>query len=513
MKKKFEEEKKMDKVESFRSTMSPVEEVSLDTKKTNVAEPIQKLFHTADNKKSKPVHSISAKTKRKHIEHLFKDNIRNEFGVGLIKIVTNPHIVIKLFWIVCLMGSLAISSYLIIGNFMEYFHYEVTTTVRQLYESPSLFPEVIICNQNLITTKTGYTLSMDPSFPADPALLPTNTQALLGHSLNDILLSCTFNGIECSASDFYWFLDRNLGNCYAFNSGNNSSGQRVSSLQSIRAGSDFGLQLTWYSNFYEKLSMNNSYNGLIVKVVNSSSISIDDGIFVSPGFVTNVAIERYFELMLPQPYSDCDVPNDVAVTGFSDLYMLIFNSAYEYTQQLCLNLCYQQDVIANCNCNPYSFPFFGGEACTDLTCINNVTKQFLKSDYVQTICLPKCPLQCNRTGFLSQISFSQLNGDYYLSMIQNNANLSGDFVTKALNAESARNSIAQVNIFYDTLAYTYAEELPGCNVICLFANIGGSLGLFMGASILSIGEIIEVFMEMYFMFRKHHTSVKDQPHH
>ena len=165
-----------------------------------------------------------------------------------------------------------------------------------------------------------------------------------------------------------------------------------------------------------------------------------------------------------------------------------------------------------CKCNPYDYPFFGNVACADNLCINNVTKQFLKSDYVQTICLPKCPLQCNRTGFSPQISFSQLNGDYYLSMIQNNANLSGDFVTKPLNSESARNSIVQMNIFYDTLSYTYAEELPACDWICLLANIGGSMGLFMGASILSIGEIIEVFMEMYFLFRKKHILVKDLPH-
>ena len=172
--------------------------------------------------------------KRKHIEHLFKENIRNEFGVGIIKIATNPHIVIKIFWIFCLLGSLTISSYLIIGNIIGYFQYEVTTTVRQLYESPSLFPEVIICNQNLITTKTGYTLSLDPSFPADPGVLPVSEQILLGHSINDILLSCTFNGIECSASDFYWFFDRNLGNCYAFNSGNNSSGQITVEYRRLR---------------------------------------------------------------------------------------------------------------------------------------------------------------------------------------------------------------------------------------------------------------------------------------
>ena len=175
----------------------------------------------------------SSNLKREQIENLFRMNIRNEFGVGVIKIVTNPHAVIKIFWIVCLLGSLAISFYLIIGNFVAFFRYGVTTTVRQLSECPSLFPEVIICNQNMITSQNGYNLSMDPNFPTHTSLLPESTQMLLGHSIDDILLSCGI-GIECSASYLYWFFDRNLGNCYAFNSGNNSSGQITVEYRRLR---------------------------------------------------------------------------------------------------------------------------------------------------------------------------------------------------------------------------------------------------------------------------------------
>ena len=70
---------------------------------------------------------FSTTSKREQIQHLFKVNIRNEFGVGIIKIVANPSYAIKVFWIFCLLGSLAISSYLIIYNFIEYFQYDVTT--------------------------------------------------------------------------------------------------------------------------------------------------------------------------------------------------------------------------------------------------------------------------------------------------------------------------------------------------------------------------------------------------
>ena len=71
--------------------------------------------------KAKTQQNFTHVSKREEIEHLFKINIRNEFGVGLIKVVTNPHIVIKLFWIFSLLGSLAIISYLIVGNVSAYF--------------------------------------------------------------------------------------------------------------------------------------------------------------------------------------------------------------------------------------------------------------------------------------------------------------------------------------------------------------------------------------------------------
>ena len=121
-------------------------------------------------------------------------------------------------------------------------------------------------------------------------------------------------------------------------------------------------------------------------------------------------------------------------------------------------------------------------------------------------CLPLCPLECNRTGFSPSISMSQLNGEIYVNQIQNNTNLVMDFVTKQINAENAQKSIVSVNLFYESLSYTWSEEEVACDWICVFANIGGTLGLFMGAGILSLGEIVEVLMEIFFLYRQSSKS-------
>ena len=82
-----------------------------------------------------------------------------------------------------------------------------------------------------------------------------------------------------------------------------------------------------------------------------------------------------------------------------------------------------------------------------MDCINLTTRKFLKGNYLTTQCLPLCPLECNRTGFSPSISFSQLNGDRFMSSIQSNANLSIDFVTKPINADNVKNSIVMVNLY------------------------------------------------------------------
>jgi hypothetical protein len=151
------------------------------------------------------------------------------------------------------------------------------------------------------------------------------------------------------------------------------------------------------------------------------------------------------------------------------------------------------------------FKFYGGIACqtsNDTMCTSIVTKKFLKGNYLVTQCLPLCPLECNRTGYTSSISFSQLNGATFVSQINSNPNLVMDFVTQPINLANVQKSIVSVNIFYGSLSYTLSEEEVACDWVCVVSNIGGTLGLFMGAGILSLAEIVEVLMEVFFLLRE-----------
>ena len=107
--------------------------------------------------------------------------------------------------------------------------------------------------------------------------------------------------------------------------------------ESLRSGTTYGLRLTIYTNFYEKLKFPyNAYHGLIIKIGNSSYSNYDYGHELSPGFKTNIMVDRFFEKQIPKPYSNCEIPNDDSYyTHSSELYNLIWHSSIDYTQQIC----------------------------------------------------------------------------------------------------------------------------------------------------------------------------------
>ncbi len=335
----------------------------------------------------------------------------------------------------------------------------------------------------------------------------------LGHSIDDLIVSCYFNNQACTSEDFSWTFDTNYGNCYVFNSGFNiSTGEKIPPKNSFISDLNYGLMLEMYSGFYENLTYVNSYDsgaGLVVRIENGSYLENDlDGVKVSSGFQTDINIHREFESYLGKPFSDCDLPNDDRKNFDSDLYELIYHSGYQYNQHICLVQCFQKLSLKNCNCtsaNLFSL-YENSSICkteTDLACNQAAFEhEFMTNDYIHLECLPLCPLECNSTRIKYYVSSFQLISDVYVNYINQTPSLRNDFVTRPIVPDVVKNSIAIVNVFYGSLSYTESTETPKMDVIALFGAIGGNIGLFLGVSLFTIGELITLFLEMYFIFKK-----------
>ena len=507
----------------------------IEKNKNDQIDPKQAVSKTDLNEE--PQISQEDKTERKHkLREILKEHLTNEMFGALLEVFYSPHRAIKIFSILFLIVSYGLASYTTIKLILGYFDYGVTSTVRTIYETPAVFPKVTICNVNQMTTQYGYeflkniTNNTFESFPINSSThddvvrifttqvksfslinnLTDDAKKSLGQKLEDSLLSCQFNLVQCYPENFSWYFDAIYGNCYSFNSGFNSKGERQDTSPSYLAGSFHGLQIDFYIRSYENFSFFNSISsgsGAIIRIDNVSHVidHIKDGIFVVPGTSTYVAINREYKTMLPKPYSDCSIDSDDKSTNSNSyLYQLIKNSIYDYTQQFCIEQCLMKLDIEMCGCQPSFFKtVINANICFsdyDINCTINVYYEvFLKSNYIQNICYPQCPLECYSNKFTYSTSSYDVNGDLYVNKIKNNSQLASDFVTEQINAETVRKSFVRINVFYDSLSYTLSEESPQWDAFSLIANIGGNLGLFLSVGFFTFCEIITFLIDLFFL--------------
>ena len=248
--------------------------------------------------------------------------------------------------------------------------------------------------------------------------------------------------------------------------------------------------------------------GALIRIGNSSYSSFysDGGILVSSGFITRIAIDREFISILPKPYSNCEVDsNSPSFRSDSFLFNLIGRSDFAYTQQLCLVQCMQKHFIDKYECTyPNVISLFTNISTCNLDIVNSNTFSFENFDgnYINNICLPLCPLECNQTLYKTSISSYQFNGNVSLiSMIKQNPNLASDFIRRTIDSTTTKESIVQVRIFYESLSFAFTTESPQMDLVSLLASLGGNVGLFLGASVFSLCELFEVIIEIIFMLK------------
>jgi hypothetical protein len=489
------------------------------------------------------------------IKNLIKETLYNSAAQAIIKIIETPYYTLKTFLFMCVIASSGFCSYLIIELILNYYSYGVSTTSRTLYETPATFPKVTICNTNPFTTQYAveylkkinqefnsvYNVSIDIFDEVQMSYLDFETKHLifysiywrgiykmnglnetekrkLSHPLEEILLSCSFNSLSCSINDFSWFFDPIIGNCWIFNSGQNQTGQRVPLSSNSFPGLKYGLRTTFYVNFCENLTTFNSFVadgvGALVRIDNSSYLTDHDygGIRIMPGYYTSISISRSFKSTLPKPYSNCLIDNQTNAGFHSELFDLIQNSPYRYTQPMCFTQCQQKYIYSKCNCTDPSVTslFSSVPQCIpleQLVCMVNLYKTLLfTNDFIQENCLTECPLECYFDQFDESLSSSELQPKLFLDYLNSNPKLAADFTTNKIDLNTVKQSFATLHIFYKSLSYDTFTESPQTNLVWLFASIGGYLSLFLGISVFSVFEAIQVLFEILFIKLSNHKN-------
>ena len=103
----------------------------------------------------------SIQSKTEIIKNLLKNDLRTELFEVYSKIFHTPHLVLKLYLFIFVVGSTCLASYMVIQTILAYFEYNVVTTSRTIFETPTLFPKITFCNTNMFQTEYALKILQD----------------------------------------------------------------------------------------------------------------------------------------------------------------------------------------------------------------------------------------------------------------------------------------------------------------------------------------------------------------
>ena len=237
-----------------------------------------------------------------------------------------------------------------------------------------------------------------------------------------------------------------------------------------------------------------------------------EGIDLDVGHITNIAVQKSYISKLPKPYSDCTENLDDINSFDSDLFRFIIQLNNTYRRSDCYNLCYQNKLYQECSCQDSSFSKFipNSGICstqTESNCLYKVFSDFSEKGFNE-LCSDYCPAECQSIQYsISTSSSSYPSRAYAYNMLQDPSLLNRFDNPSQVTYETIKESTLGVSVYFDALESTNIEESPQIEFVDLIAGIGGTLGLFLGISVLSLFEFVEIFLEIIFFKMKHGNRI------
>ncbi|XP_053231056.1 acid-sensing ion channel 1 isoform X3 [Podarcis raffonei] len=416
----------------------------------------------------------------------------------------------RVFWTLCFLGSLAMLVFECNERIQYYFLYPHVTKLDEVATSHMTFPAVTFCNLNefrfsRVTKNDLYhagellaLLNSRYEIPdtqmADEKQLeilqekanfrnfkpkPFNMREFsdrAGHDIQEMLLACTFRGTPCDPSDFKVVYTR-YGKCYTFNSGQPDKPPRITNKGGTGNGLEIMLDIQQdeYLPVWGETDETSFEAGIKVQIHSQDEPPCIDqlGFGVAPGFQTFVSCQEQRLIYLPPPWGDCK-----SVTMESEFYDT-------YSIAACRIDCETRYLVENCNCRMVHMP---GDApyCTPeqyKECADPALDFLVEKD--NDYCV--CEMPCNVTRYGKELSMVKIPSKASAKYLAKKYNKSEQYIGE---------NILVLDIFFEALNYETIEQKKAYEVAGLLGDIGGQMGLFIGASLLTVLELFDYAYEI-----------------
>eukprot|EP00076_Gallus_gallus_P030988 XP_015155719.1 acid-sensing ion channel 1 isoform X2 [Gallus gallus] len=267
------------------------------------------------------------------------------------------------------------------------------------------------------------------------------------------------------------------GKCYTFNAGQDGKPRLIT----MKGGTGNGLEIMLdiqqdeYLPVWGETDETSFEAGIKVQIHSQDEPPLIDqlGFGVAPGFQTFVSCQEQRLIYLPPPWGDCK-----ATTGDSEFY-----DTYSITA--CRIDCETRYLVENCNCRMVHMP---GDApyCTPeqyKECADPALDFLVEKDNEYCV----CEMPCNVTRYGKELSMVKIPSKASAKYLAKKYNKSEQYIGE---------NILVLDIFFEALNYETIEQKKAYEVAGLLGDIGGQMGLFIGASILTVLELFDYAYEV-----------------
>jgi hypothetical protein len=175
----------------------------------------------------------------------------------------------------------------------------------------------------------------------------------------------------------------------------------------------------------------------------------------------------------------------------------ILNSKYKYVQSDCFEMCFINDILyEKCKCSNDIYGSIYNMESNLTSCSSGISEALCiakeYSTFMSTNVKEKCdycPEVCEETSFSFDISNANYLTENRANQLVKDPKIFSKFPNRNITFEEIRKKILRVDIYYKSLSYTKISQDPLITGLDLLGAIGGTFGLFIGASFLSFVEI------------------------
>ncbi|RUS70599.1 hypothetical protein EGW08_021645, partial [Elysia chlorotica] len=418
----------------------------------------------------------------------------------------------RIIWLFITLGMVSGLLYSVIVLIINYNAYLTVTRTEVKVDNNITFPSITFCNlcpyksrydgqRNPITVLMAKTTIFSSSFAVNYStpemqqilnMSSVEIQDKYSYTVKEMVWFATYEGKWLDLDQDFEEVNTQYGKCFTFNGPKYiaQNGVRTVSYDGRYSGLRVMAQL-FQSNY---LIMDDMTAGLRMFISHHPETPrLDkDGLELQPGSATKISLSPAKFTFLPPPYHSYG-SEPCQETEHMDLKDKMYDAPF-YSYTACIDQCQDLWAAHNCSCYSSTLKVEGLPPCSieqDFFCFKE-HKSALINNLMNVTC--DCPRPCTFHRYDMTISASQLP-----------SRASSQFILSQLDmqdgdVERLRDNYIEVRVYLESNVVREESHEPQYTFTSILAYLGGQMGFFLGASLVTLTEFMETVIVFVYLF-------------